>query len=96
MRAMNHHVWINHLWNIRQILALNLKKEYQKELNTSIEHIKQNYYSIVKNETTIYKKAKYTFIGLFPKSSARIINYRFNTKLKKDIKYHMDITKEKE
>ncbi len=25
MRAMNHHVWINHLWNIRQILALNLR-----------------------------------------------------------------------
>ena len=84
--AFNHHVWLNHVWNLRQIQALNLKKEYYKEYKESISYIKSNFWQVMKCEKSIKIKVKFFITGLFPVLTAKIMNYRFDSKLKKDIK----------
>lgn len=87
MEAYNHHVWLNHLWNLRQILALNLKKSYTNEYKESITYIKENFIQIIKSETSKVKKIKYLITGIFPVTTARIMNYKFDSRLKKDLEY---------
>ncbi|MFQ9924818.1 MAG: glycosyltransferase family 2 protein [Beduini sp.] len=85
LNALTQHKWLNHLWNLRQILVLNLKKNYTNEFKESLLYVKSNFLSVVRGEPNIEKKIKYLIIGLFPIISSKILTYRFNSRLKKDV-----------
>ena len=84
--AINTHIWLNHFWNIRQICALKLENEYFKEYKESIKYVKEHAKEAIKSEPSKSKKMKYTIVGTFPILSAKIKNWLFNVKLKKDVK----------
>lgn len=84
--AINTHIWLNHFWNIRQICALRLQKEYEKEYKESIKFVKKNAFMSVKSEPAFGKKIKYAVVGIFPVFMAKAKNFMFDYKLKKDVK----------
>ena len=90
LNALNQHKWLNHLWNIRQILELNIKKEYIQEFNESLSFVKHNYLSVIRGENNVNKKIKYLIIGLFPVLSSRLLSYKFNYRVKKDVKHYAE------
>lgn len=85
LNALNQHKWLNHLWNIRQIIALNLQKEYKKEYKESLSYVKRHFLSVSYGESDVNKKMKYIIYGIFPVMSAKILNYKFNKRLIKDM-----------
>lgn len=84
--ALNTHTWLNHFWNIRQILALHLDHEKEKEYYESISYVKKYARRSAKNEKKLSKKIKYRVTGYMPILSAKIKNYIFDKKLMKDVK----------
>lgn len=86
LNALNQHKWLNHLWNIRQIKALHLEKEYRNEFEKSISYVKSNFLSVSFGETNKIKKIKYIIYGLLPVTSSKFLNYRLKKKLENDLK----------
>ena len=86
LNALNQHKWLNYLWNIRQIKALHLEKEYRDEYNKSIKYIRRNFISVSSGEINKNKKIKYIIYGLFPIISSNILNLRFKKRLQNDLK----------
>lgn len=84
--AFNTHTWLNHFWNIRQIIALHLDHEKEKEYNESIAYVKKYAKRSAKSEKKLSKKIKYRVTGYMPILSAKIKNYIFDKKLMKDVK----------
>lgn len=85
MSAVNQHIWLNHFWNLRQILALGLKDEESEAYQESLHYIKENMFSVVKGEYSFSKKIKYYLTGICPAFAARIKNLIFDVKLKGDV-----------
>lgn len=85
INAIDLHIWLNHFWNLRQILALNLKKKYEDEYKKSLEYVRKNAFYITKAEPSINKKIKYYLAGAFPVLAAKIKNIIFDLKLKLDV-----------
>lgn len=86
LNALKQHAWLNHLWNLRQIIALGLKKEINREFTESLSYVKKNFLSVVKNEKDINKKIKFFIFGMFPITTSKILIRRFNSRLKKEVK----------
>lgn len=84
--ALKVHIWLNHFWNIRQILATNTVEENNREFNESVRYIKTNMFIVAKIEPSISKKIKYILTGFFPILSAKYRNFLFNFNLKSDVK----------
>lgn len=84
--AYNHHLWWNHFWNIRQILALNLKEKYREKYKASVKYVRKNFIMAAKYEESLNRKVKHYLTGVFPISAAKFINYKFEKDLKKDLK----------
>ena len=84
--ALNVHIWLNHFWNLRQILATNTICENNDEFVNSIKYIKENFLSVVKIEPSVNKKIKYFFTGLFPILAAKCRNLLFDIELNFDLK----------
>lgn len=85
LHALKHRDWVNHFWNIRQIIKLNLRKEKEQELKDSIKFIRKNGPSVIFHEISLKKKVFFIAYFLFPITSAKIKNYSFDKKLKKDV-----------
>lgn len=85
LNAINQHIWLNHFWNIRQIIALKKQKEMKEQYTESIMYVKNHYKEICLDEKRINKKVKYFLSGKMPKVMARIKNFQFNLKLKMDL-----------
>lgn len=85
MNALHQHIWLNHFWNLRQILALGLKAEKRDSYLNSRNYTKKHAFSVAKGEPAINKKAKYCFTGMFPIFAAKSKNTLFNLKLKIDV-----------
>lgn len=94
LSAIEQHIWLNHFWNLRQILALNLKKEYKNEYQESLKYVKKNAFSVIKAEHSINKKIKYYLTGMFPILAAKTKNYIFDLNLKIDVKRNKKTEKE--
>lgn len=86
LHAINHHILINHIWNVRQIIALKLTKSCKNDYKASLKYIKDNSFIIIKNEKSIFIKIKYFIIFLLPRSTSIIRNIIFDFKLNNDIK----------
>ena len=86
LEAFYQHSWLNHLWNLRQIIALGIKKEKKHEYYESLHYIKKQGIQVSKNEKNKVKKIKYLIIGCFPVLSAKYLNWKLNKLLIKDIK----------
>lgn len=94
INAIDVHTWLNHFWNIRQIIALNLEKEKKVEYNESIKYVKKYAKRVAACEDKISKKVKYRITGYVPKTSARLKNYIFDQKLIRDVKRYKKIEEE--
>lgn len=89
MNALYQHIWLNHFWNLRQILALNLKSEKQEAYRKSLLYTKKHAFSVAKGEPSVTKKIKYCLTGILPILAAKSKNILFDLKLKIDvIRYH--------
>lgn len=84
--ALKVHIWLNHFWNIRQILATNTLEENEVQLKKSIEYIKENTIIVIKQERSISKKIKYLLTGIFPIISAKYKNFIFDLRLENDLR----------
>ncbi|MDM8109657.1 glycosyltransferase family 2 protein [Phascolarctobacterium faecium] len=84
--ALKVHIWLNHFWNIRQILATNTVEKNNRVFNESLCYIKTNMFVVAKIEPSISKKIKYILTGFFPILSAKYRNFLFNFNLKCDTK----------
>lgn len=85
MNALRQHIWLNHFWNLRQILALDLQEEYKESYLESFYYVKKNAFSVAKGEPRVSKKIKYCLAGMFPHFVAKIKNLIFDMKLKRDV-----------
>lgn len=94
LSAMNTHQWLNHFWNIRQIIALNLIKEKKENLDYSVKYVKNHAIEAAKSERKVSKKIKYILAGIFPISIAKLKNKSFDNKLNKDVKKYIKIEKD--
>jgi len=89
INALHQHIWLNHFWNLRQILALDLKDEKRKSYFDSLKYTKKHAFAVAKGEPSVQKKIKYCLTGIFPVLAAKTKNYLFDLKLRKDlIRYH--------
>lgn len=89
MNALYQHIWLNHFWNVRQILALNLESEKQESYRKSLLYTKRYAFSVAEGEPSIRKKIKYCLAGIFPVLAAQYKNILFDLKLRVDvIRYH--------
>lgn len=95
MGAINQHIWLNHFWNLRQILALGLKQDYREDYQESLFYTKKHAFSVAKGEASLGKKLKYCFTGIFPVLAAKTKNLLFEKKLKRDVARHNKKDKEK-
>lgn len=86
VKAINHHIWYNHFWNLRQITALKKEEEYKDEYLKSFKYVKKNAFSSIINEPSFKKKVNYFAIWLFPIIMAKFLNYKIDNRLKKTIK----------
>lgn len=94
INALHQHIWLNHFWNIRQILALRLKSEKKESYLKSINYIRKYAFSVAKGEPAINKKIKYCLTGMFPVLIAKSKNALFDLKLKIDVIRYRHIEKE--
>lgn len=95
VNAIDQHRWLNHFWNIRQIIATNKTKKLKREYKESIHYVKKNYKSVVRDEKRLNKKVKYFLSGNFPIVMAKIKNMQFGLKLKIDLlKYRSETNNE--
>lgn len=85
MNALYQHRWLNHFWNLRQILALNLSLEKRESYLLSLQYVKKYAYFVAKNEPSILKKMKYCIAGMFPVVAARMKNRLSDAELKRDV-----------
>ncbi len=85
LSAIDQHMWINHFWNLRQIIALKKTKEKKSEYTSSKAYVKRNVFSVVRSEPCMKKKVKFFLTGMFPCFAARVKNLMFDIKLKKDV-----------
>lgn len=93
-RALNQHIWLNHFWNLRQILALKGKENYWEAYQESLTYTKKYAFSSAKGEPSVNKKIKYCLTGIFPVLAAKIKNALVDVKLKKDVIRHSRMDKE--
>lgn len=91
LSALRVHIWINHFWNIRQIIALNIQNEKSREFNESVEYVKKHAKDTINSEKKISKKVKYFLVGLNPVLFAKLKNYSFDKKLERDVKKYKKI-----
>lgn len=89
--ALKVHVWLNHFWNLRQILATKTICENNQELINSMRYVKENAWYISKIEPLFTKKIKYILTGYFPIFAAKCKNFLFYIRLKIDIKRNSQI-----
>lgn len=94
MNALHQHIWLNHFWNIRQILALKLKSEKRDSYLKSLNYIRKYAFSVAKGEPAINKKIKYCLTGIFPILIAKSKNALFDLKLKIDVIRYRHIERE--
>lgn len=85
MNALHQHVWLNHFWTLRQILALDLKEKKRKSYMASLKYTKKYAFDVAKGEPSIQKKIKYILTGISPVLAAKTKNFMFERKLKKDL-----------
>lgn len=89
MNALYQHRWLNHFWNLRQILALNIREEKRESYLRSLQYVRHYAYSVAKGEPSVIKKIKYCITGMFPLFAARMKNKLFEIELKRDVtRYH--------
>lgn len=86
MKALYHHIWLNHLWNISQIVALKKQKEYRTEFHNSLNYVKTHYISIVKEENSLKRKISFFLTGIAPITMTKLRNFKNKQILKKDLK----------
>lgn len=96
MNALYQHIWLNHFWNLRQILALNLKSEKQEAYQKSLLYTKKHAFSVAKGEPSVSKKIKYCLTGIFPVLAAKSKNLLFDLKLRIDVTRYHHLEKENE
>ena len=94
MNALYQHIWLNHFWNLRQILATNTKEENDELFQKSLGYVKENAFSVARAEVLFSKKIKYCLTGIFPVIAARLKNILFDLKLRVDVRRHNDIDEE--
>lgn len=94
MNALYQHIWLNHFWNLRQILATNTKEENDELFQKSLGYVKENAFSVARAEASLSKKIKYYLTGVFPVIAARLKNILFDLKLRVDVRRHNDIDEE--
>lgn len=86
LTAINFQIWNDHFWNIRQITALNARSDYKKEYEESIKYIKSTAILPLIKYEPLKKKVVFIFASIFPVAAAKMKNWIFNRKLKKDAK----------
>lgn len=86
LSALQVHFWLNHFWNIRQIIGTNSLNENYQEFQNSVQYVKENAIKVAKIEPAINKKIKYLLAGMFPVIVAKIKNKIFDLSLKIDMK----------
>lgn len=88
IRALYVHIWLNHFWNLRQILATDTLAENKESFQQSVCYLKENMSFVVNAEPAVSKKIKYLLTGLLPIVAAKFYNLQFDLKLKLDIALH--------
>lgn len=88
MGALYQHIWLNHFWNVRQILLTHSRTENIELFRKSRCYIKENAFSVARSEPLISKKMKYCLTGIFPVTAAKVKNMIFILKLKADVMWH--------
>lgn len=84
-KAIDHQIWINHFWNIRQIVALGIKKQNKKEYLESKEFLRKSAVRIASYNKDPKKQIAILLLGIIPDIVAQIVNKREENALKKDI-----------
>lgn len=85
LAAVDHHIWINHFWNIRQIIALDAYEKYNVEYKTSLSFVRRKGWKVIYNEKRVSKKVKYILATICPRTIARLKNRKTDRQLLKDI-----------
>ena len=85
MGALYVHVWLNHFWNLRQILGTDTISENEELFKQSIRYIKQNVFYVAKTEPSFKKKIKYLLAGVFPVFAAKFQNMQLARQLRADV-----------
>lgn len=91
MNALRQHIWLNQFWNLRQITALHLRDQKKDSYLCSIRYLRKHAFSVAKGEPVCHKKIKYCITGMFPVLAAKIKNFLFEWRLKRDfIRYRKE------
>lgn len=85
LRAVDHQIWVNHYWCVRQVVALGIKDQYRKEYNESRKYLQQNAFRIASYVKRPRTKIFTILLGIMPDTISRAINKREEKMLKKDV-----------
>ena len=86
INAIDHQIWVNHFWTIRQIIALKGRWKYREEYAKSRKYLHQNVLKIVRITDKFHSKFFALLCGILPNTTARIVNFHEKNELKRDIK----------
>ena len=84
IKTADHQIWVNHYWRIRQIVALNVKKQYRNEYDESRRYLRKNAFRIASYVKSPRTKIITILLGIMPDMIARAVNKREEKMLKKD------------